>query len=176
MARRRFEEPGREASIRPDRIGSLIGRIVQERLVRGFADPRIRGLVSITGVEVAPDLRSAVIRISVLPDRYGPRTLAGLRSVAGLLRRVVRDETSLRRVPEFEFRLDDSLKRAAALDDAIRAGLSSADEGSGEMQADGMEEGRAEENQVETSPEISGRHGTTDDGADDGPEPSEEAQ
>ncbi len=159
MARRRFEEPARETSIRPDRIGSLIGRIVQERLVRGFADPRIRGLVSVTGVDVSPDLRSAMIRISVLPDRYGPRTLAGLRSVSGLLRRVVRDETSLRRVPEFEFRLDDSLKRAAALDDAIRAGLRPGDPAEEEAEA----------------LEASDRLETFDQSADDGREPSEEA-
>lgn len=123
MARRRFEEPARETSIRPDRIGSLMGRIIQERLVRGFADPRIRGMVSVTGVDVAPDLRSAIVRVSVLPDKYGARTLSGLKSVSGVLRRTIRDETSLRRVPELEFRLDDSLKRAAALDDAIREGL-----------------------------------------------------
>jgi ribosome-binding factor A len=159
MARRRFEEPARETSIRPDRIGSLIGRIVQERLVRGFADPRIRGLVSVTGVDVSPDLRSAMIRISVLPDRYGPRTLAGLRSVSGLLRRVVRDETSLRRVPEFEFRLDDSLKRAAALDDAIRAGLRPGDPAEEEVEA----------------LEASDRLETFDQSADDGRELSEEA-
>lgn len=123
MARRRFEEPSRETSIRPDRVGSLVSRILQERLVRGFADPRIRGLVSIVGVEVSSDLRTARVRVSVLPDRYGSRTIAGLKSLSGMLRRHVRDETSLRRVPELEFRLDDSLKQAAALDDAIRTGL-----------------------------------------------------
>ena len=76
-----------------------------------------------TGVEVAPDLRNAVVRVSVLPASDGPRTLGGLRSVAGLLRRTVRDETSMRRVPDLDFRLDDSLKRDAALDEAIRDGF-----------------------------------------------------
>jgi ribosome-binding factor A len=175
MARRRFEEPSREASIRPDRIGSLIGRIVQERLVRGFADPRIRGLVSITGVDVSPDLRTAMIRISVLPDRYGPRTLSGLRSVAGLLRRVVRDETSLRRVPAFEFRLDDSLKRAAALDDAIREGLAPG----GEDDAEPTAGTTAEAARTPESPEEISEHRRTPDRtsnqtAGDGPDSSEE--
>ena len=123
MARRRFEDPDRGQSIRPDRIGSLLARILQERIVRGFADPRIRGLISVTAVEVAPDLRNAVVRVSVLPASDGPRTLGGLRSVAGLLRRTVRDETSMRRVPDLDFRLDDSLKRDAALDEAIRDGF-----------------------------------------------------
>ena len=120
MARRRFEDPGREASIRPDRIASLLAQIVQERILRGFADPRIRGMVSITKVDVSTDLRSAMIQISVLPDLYGPRTISGLRSVAGMLRRTIRDQTSMRRVPDLQFRLDDSLKHAASLDEAIR--------------------------------------------------------
>ena len=95
-------------------------RIVQERIVRGFADPRIRGMISVTGVDVSPDLRSAIVRVSVLPESDGPRALGGLRSVAGLLRRTIRDQTSMKRVPDLEFRLDDSLKRAASLDEAIR--------------------------------------------------------
>lgn len=123
MTRRRFVDPAQEESIRPDRIGSLLLRIIQERLVRGFADPRIRGLVSVTSVDVAPDLRSAVIRVSVLPARFEKRTLSGLRSVTGHLRREVRDQTALRKVPELEFRIDDSLKHDAALDEAIREGL-----------------------------------------------------
>ena len=123
MSRRRFVDPAQEESIRPDRIGSLLLRIIQERLVRGFADPRIRGLVSVTAVEVTPDLRSAIVRVSVMPAQYEKRTLAGLRSVCGILRREVRDQTALRKVPELEFRIDDSLKHAAALDDAIREGL-----------------------------------------------------
>ena len=131
MARRRFEDPDRGQSIRPDRIGSLLGRILQERIVRGFADPRIRGMISVTAVEVAPDLRNAVVRVSVLPASHGPRTIGGLRSVAGLLRRTVRDETSMRRVPDLEFRLDDSLKRDAALDEAIRDGFDPESESSG---------------------------------------------
>lgn len=162
MARRRFEEPSRETSIRPDRIGSLLGRIIQERLVRGFADPRIRGMISITGVDVAPDLRSAIVRVSVLPDRYGARTLSGLRSVSGMLRKTIRDETSLRRVPDLEFRLDDSLKRAAELDDAIRAGLGPESEGS--SRTNEGEAGRPD--QFDEQPEST---------ADDGRDTSEES-
>ena len=134
MSRRRFEDPAREASIRPDRIGSLLARIVQERIVRGFADPRIRGMISVTGVDVSPDLRSAIVRVSVLPESDGPRSLGGLRSVAGLLRRTIRDQTSMKRVPDLEFRLDDSLKRAASLDEAIRDGYDGA-EAAGETAA-----------------------------------------
>lgn len=126
MARRRFEDPDKGLSIRPDRIGSLLARILQERIVRGFADPRIRGLISVTGVDVSSDLRRAVVRVSVLPASDGRRTISGLRSVAGLLRRTARDQTSMKRVPDLEFRLDESMKRDAALDQAIREGLNPA--------------------------------------------------
>ena len=120
MARRRYEERDRAPSIRPDRIASLLGQIIQERIMRGFADPRIRGMISVTGVDVSPDLRSAIIRVSVLPESAAKLTVGGLSSVTGILRRTIRDETSLRKVPELEFRLDDSLKRDAALEAAIR--------------------------------------------------------
>ena len=125
MARRRFQETQQTERIRPKQVSSVLSRVIQERIIRGFADPRIRGLVSVTKVELSADLLTAWIGISVLPDKYGTRVLAGLRSADGLFRKLVRDETSLRRVPRLIFRLDSSVKDEAALDAAIRDGLDS---------------------------------------------------
>ena len=125
MARRRFQETQQTERIRPKQVSSVLSRVIQERIIRGFADPRIRGLVSVTKVELSADLLTAWIGISVLPDKYGTRVLAGLRSADGLFRKLVRDETSLRRVPRLIFRLDTSVKDEAALDAAIRDGLDS---------------------------------------------------
>jgi hypothetical protein len=89
---------------------------------------------------------------------------------------VIRDETALRRVPELEFRLDDSLKRDAALDEAIRAGL--ADRGDDPRDDEAREDGEHSEiidaDGTRESPETSGRKRTFDETAGDGPEPSEE--
>lgn len=123
MARRRFQETQQTERIRPKQVSSVLSRVIQERIIRGFADPRIRGLVSVTKVELSADLLTAWIGISVLPDKYATRVLSGLRSADGLFRKLVRDETSLRRVPRLIFRLDTSMKEEAALDAAIRDGI-----------------------------------------------------
>ena len=125
MARRRFQETDRQDRVRPRQVASLLSRVIQERISRGFADPRIRGLVSVTKVDLSENLQIATISISVLPDKYGVRVVAGLKSASGLFRKTIRDETALRRVPDLRFKLDDSIKNDAALDAAIRDGFDS---------------------------------------------------
>lgn len=73
-------------------------------------------MVSVTEVDLAPDLGRAVVRVSVLPHAYGRRSVAGLRAaaphLAGELMRLVR----VRRLPMLDFQLDERLKKQAALD------------------------------------------------------------
>jgi ribosome-binding factor A len=92
-------------------------------LSRGLNDPRVQGMVSVTEVLMTPDLSEARVRVSVLPSDRASLTLSGLRAAAGFLRRRVMDETRIARVPRIEFELDDSMKRQAALDEALRAGV-----------------------------------------------------
>jgi len=80
----------------------------------------VQGLVSVTEVELSPDLSNARVRVSVMPEDRSALTLSGLRAGAGFLRRRVMDETRLSRVPRLEFELDDRIKRQAALDAVIR--------------------------------------------------------
>ena len=71
MARRRYKETDGQDRVRPKQVASLLSRIIQERISRGFADPRIRGLVSVTNVELADNLLIITVSISVMPDKYG---------------------------------------------------------------------------------------------------------
>ena len=120
MASSRDMDPLNGDRVRPLQVSSLLRRVIQERLARGLSDPRYRGLVSVTEVKVGSDLRTAVVLVSVLPEKYGSRVLHALKSATSLLRRQIRSETALRRVPELEFRLDDSIKRDAQIAEAIR--------------------------------------------------------
>jgi ribosome-binding factor A len=114
--------PSAPPSDRPVQIGGEIRRAVQAELSRGLNDPRVQGMVSVTEVELTPDLAEARVLVSVLPEDRASLTLSGLRAAAGFLRRRVMDETRIGRVPRLEFRLDERLKRQAALDEAIREG------------------------------------------------------
>lgn len=92
---------------------------MQLLLVKGLNDPRIRGLVSVTEVNLSPDFGHATVRVSVLPEQAGRLTVAGLQHaaprLAGEVARVVRS----RRLPVLDFQLDDRLKKQAAIDAAI---------------------------------------------------------
>ena len=110
-------------SHRTKQIESTLQRAVSQVLLRRLADPRIGGLVSVTRVKVSPDLRRASVHVSVLPSRFERKVLAALESASGHIQASVRELVSMRQVPVFDFRLDDSLKRQAAVYSAIQDGI-----------------------------------------------------
>lgn len=116
-------------SHRPEQVASVIRRAVQEQLLRGLHDPRIRGLVSITKVTVDTDLSEARVFVSVLPEEHANLTMQGLVAAATHLQRRAREGLPLRRMPQLSFVLDDSLKKAAESDAALARASPSSTEG-----------------------------------------------
>ena len=104
-----------------------IGRINEEMqrelaaLIRGLKDPRVQGMISVTGVETTPDLRYAKAYISVLDKENGERVLKGLRSASGWLRRELGSALKLRYTPELVFQLDDSIDKGAHILELLRS-------------------------------------------------------
>lgn len=96
-------------------MASSIQKELQERLIRGLQDPRVSGIITITGVRVTEDLATAVISVSVIPADKQDLTLHGLRSSAKYLRREVGEKIDTRQLPEFIFKLDASLKKQASI-------------------------------------------------------------
>jgi ribosome-binding factor A len=120
---------------------------VQTEITRGLNDPRVQGMVSITAVDVTPDLAEARLKVSVLPEERASLTLSGLRAAAGFLRRRVMDETRIGRVPRLLFDLDAGLKRESALEAAIRAARHHEQDGA----HDAGEEKRHDESESKTT-------------------------
>ena len=114
---RHDEDP--TSGVRVAKVGSTIRKAIQGALSRGLGDPRIRGLVSITDVDVSPDLADALIRISVLPEQYESTVLRGLASANGRFRREVQQATRLRRIPRIRFEIDKSLKKQARIESLL---------------------------------------------------------
>jgi len=117
-----FNDDSGSGSTRIARVESSIRKAIQSSLSRGLGDPRIRGLVSVTDVDVSPDLAGAVVRFSVVPDKYEARVLRGLQSASGRLRGDVGHHTRLRKVPRLTFEIDRSIKRQAELEALVRDG------------------------------------------------------
>jgi ribosome-binding factor A len=101
-------------------VAAAIREAVATFLTEGVKDPRVTGLVTVTGVDVTRDLRHARIHVSVMgSDAEKKETMEGLASVAGHLRARLSRTMRLRVAPELEFRYDPSIERAAHIDSLL---------------------------------------------------------
>ena len=99
---------------RTERINELLRAEISDLLQRELKDPRIGGLVSITEVDVSPDLRKAKVFVSVLGEEAEQEsTMEAFTAAARYLRQQLTKRLTLRRTPELTFLRDDSLERGA---------------------------------------------------------------
>ena len=92
---------------RPVRVGHAFMRELSAILTRGLKDPRVKGLVTVTGTKMAPDLKDVTAYVSVLGEEAVRReTLEGLAAAAGYLQREVARRMKLRYVPHLRFAYD----------------------------------------------------------------------
>ena len=102
---------------RSERVAEGIREEVATFLHEGAKDPRIIGLVTVTGVEVTRDLRHAKVFVSIMgTESERQATLEGLDSAASHLRSRIGRALRLRVAPEITFRYDDSIARAAKIE------------------------------------------------------------
>lgn len=116
MARRR-------ETARSSRLGDQIQRDLSGIIRLELKDPRI-GLVTLTGVELSPDLTHAKVFFTVLGD---PETLeetqATLRRAGGFLRSELARHMRTRITPELHFVFDESVARGAHVSQLISEAL-----------------------------------------------------
>ncbi|MGH8283864.1 MAG: 30S ribosome-binding factor RbfA [Gammaproteobacteria bacterium] len=104
---------------RRTRIAGLLQRELSELIRREVKDPRVH-LVTVTHVDVSPDLSNAKVLISVLgAENQQPEVVAALNHASGFLRHSLGRMLKLRSIPELRFSYDDVLDRAAHLDALI---------------------------------------------------------
>ncbi len=111
----------REGSRRVDRVADLVREVLSDLLVKGVKDPRVSAaLVTVTDVDVSPDLRHARVYVSTLGDEAAQEAgLAGLRSAAGYLRRELGRHLHTKYTPELHFDRDPSLAAAARVEELL---------------------------------------------------------
>jgi ribosome-binding factor A len=104
-------------------VAEAVREEVATFLAESVKDPRIVGFVTVTGVEITPDLRHARVFVSVMGSEAEKQaTFEGLASTASHLRSRVGRALRLRVAPEFQFREDDSIARAARIE-SLLAGI-----------------------------------------------------
>jgi ribosome-binding factor A len=104
---------------RQRQVAELLHEEISILIQRRARDPRM-GFVTVTGVEMTPDLRVAHVYVSVLgSDDDVRQSLQSLRHAAGFFRHELGASLSLRYLPELNFRSDDSLARGLRVDQLL---------------------------------------------------------
>lgn len=98
---------------RSQRVGNLIRNTIGQLLLSKLSDPRVDpALLSITRVEVAEDLLTAKVYVSVLGSEAKQRmALAALRHAAGHIQELMMRQIQLRNTPVLSFELDKQFKK-----------------------------------------------------------------
>ena len=140
----------RKNSNKNRRINGEVQKVISEA-IRDSKDPRISPFTSVMGVEVAPDLKTCKVWVSVMGnDEDRQRTEEGIKSASGYIRSTLARELNMRYTPELRFIMDDSIEYAinmskkidevAAKDNAARLArgesLDEPEEGESEDQED----------------------------------------
>ena len=97
----------RKNSTKYNRIHSEVQKALSS-IIRTVKDPRVDPFTSVVEVQVAPDLKTCKVYVSVLGDG-GEETIEGLKYAAGYIRHELAREVNLRNTPELSFHLDTSI-------------------------------------------------------------------
>jgi ribosome-binding factor A len=105
---------------RNSRVGEEIKKEISLMIREEMKDPRIKGLISITHVEVTNDLRYAKVYISIMatPEERTV-TLQTLKKAGGYLRSELAKRLQLRYTPEILFKFDDSIEYGAKINEIL---------------------------------------------------------
>lgn len=99
------------------RVNEVVRETLAEHLER-MADPRLE-MVTITGVEVSPDLRHATVFYAALGN-HDPQIAEGLRAAANPLRSALGREVRLKYVPKLHFREDPAIEAGQRVEAILR--------------------------------------------------------
>jgi len=86
--------------------------VVGTAILTQVRDPRVRD-VTVTRVEMAPDMRSATVHVSVMGTPAQERlALRGLASCAGFLQAQIAEKIETRYTPRLRFEIDGGVKQS----------------------------------------------------------------
>lgn len=108
------------SSRRTLKVAQAIRQVVSMAILTEIKDPRVRD-VTVTAVEVTPDLRQARVFVSVRGDETKANlSLHGLRSAAGFLQSRIAERVDTRYTPKLIFAVDQGVKRSIEVQKMLR--------------------------------------------------------
>lgn len=100
------------SSRRTLKAAEAIREVVSTAILLEIRDPRVRD-VTVTKVDVAPDMKSAKVYVSIMGDERKQRLcMQGLKNSAGFLQKAIADRIDARYTPRLTFETDDGVKKS----------------------------------------------------------------
>ncbi len=102
---------------RLEKLAKIIQTTVSEVIQNHLSDPRITGLISVTRVQVSPDLRLARVYLSLAGTdaKQENLTLQAVKHARGFIQTRLADTLTTRTCPRLDFQLDESIKKGFAI-------------------------------------------------------------
>jgi ribosome-binding factor A len=112
-----------EESQRQKKIASVLKRDLVDVLQSAATQGGMQGiLISVSKVKVTVDLSVAKVYLSIFPNNKGKELIAGIKSNAPLIKHEIAQRTKhqLRRMPQLDFFIDDSLEYIDQIDKSLK--------------------------------------------------------
>ncbi|HJQ76255.1 MAG TPA: 30S ribosome-binding factor RbfA [Acidimicrobiia bacterium] len=100
------------------RVNSILREVLAEEIEK-MSDSRLE-LVSVTAVDTAPNLRTALVYVDVLGREAGEGALEALRGAAKRLQSVIGREVRMKYTPALEFAIDPGIIGGERIDQILR--------------------------------------------------------
>lgn len=104
---------------RSQRVGDLLRQEISDIIMRRMKDPRI-GFITVTGVNVTDDLKTARVYISVLKEEERELTLKVLNDARKMVRSELAKRVQLRTIPALEFRMDEAIEYGSRIEKLLK--------------------------------------------------------
>lgn len=108
-------------SFRIDRLNSEMRKVIADIIDNKLKDPRVTELVSVMSVEVAKDLKTAKVYLSIFGDKdKRESTFNAVQNAAGFIRKELsREFADIRSVPALEFKPDNSMEYSSKIESIL---------------------------------------------------------
>ena len=103
------------------KVGEELRHLISNALLREvFYDEHIKNNnITITEVNVSPDLKNAKVYVMPLGGINKPDVLSSLSKVSGRLKKIISSNIKLRQTPKLEFKIDETFEYAKKINDIL---------------------------------------------------------
>ena len=98
---------------RQAKVSRVVKEAVSEAILSHLSDPRIEGIVSVTSVELSPDLRRADVYLSILgkDESSSKKTYIAINHARSKIQRFLGDRIQSKFCPVLRFHRDENLQK-----------------------------------------------------------------